>query len=58
VIALLARGSTNREIAQELIISGRTVDGHVAHILAKLGLSTRSQAAVWVVEHPVGPTAP
>jgi predicted ATPase/DNA-binding CsgD family transcriptional regulator len=51
VIALLARGFTNRQIAEELIISGRTADGHVAHILAKLGLSTRSQAAVWAVEH-------
>jgi len=57
VITLLARRHTNRQIAQELIISGRTFDGHVAHILAKLGLSTRSQAAVWVAEHPAGPTA-
>ena len=53
VIALLARGYTNRQIAEDLIISGRTVDGHVAHILAKLGLSTRAQAAVWAVEHPI-----
>jgi non-specific serine/threonine protein kinase len=53
VITLLARGFTNRQIAEELIISGRTVDGHVAHILSKLGLSTRAQAAVWAVEHPL-----
>ncbi|HLZ25716.1 MAG TPA: LuxR C-terminal-related transcriptional regulator [Chloroflexota bacterium] len=52
VIALLARGFTNRQIAAELIISGRTADAHVAHILAKLDLSTRAQAAVWAVEHP------
>jgi hypothetical protein len=32
-------------------ISGRTADGHVAHILAKPGLSARAQAAVWAVEH-------
>jgi non-specific serine/threonine protein kinase len=51
VVALLARGYTNRQIAQELIISARTADGHVAHIFAKLGLSTRAQAAVWAVEH-------
>ena len=53
VIALLARGYTNRQIAEELVISGRTADAHVAHILAKLGLSTRAQAAVWAVEHPL-----
>jgi predicted ATPase/DNA-binding CsgD family transcriptional regulator len=51
VVALLARGYTNRQIADELVISGRTADGHVAHIFAKLGLSTRAQAAVWAVEH-------
>ena len=51
VITLLARGYTNRQIADDLIISERTADGHVAHILAKLGLATRSQAAVWAVEH-------
>jgi two-component system response regulator DevR len=51
VIALLARGYTNRQIAEELVISGRTADGHVAHIFAKLGLPTRAQAAVWAVEH-------
>jgi DNA-binding NarL/FixJ family response regulator len=38
VIALLACRNTNRQIAEELIISERTADGHVAHILAKLGL--------------------
>ena len=53
VLALLAQGFTNRHIAEELIISGRTADAHVAHILAKLGLSTRAQAAVWAVEHPL-----
>jgi non-specific serine/threonine protein kinase len=53
VLALLARGYTNRQIARELVISGRTADGHVAHILTKLGLSTRAQAAVWAVEHPL-----
>jgi non-specific serine/threonine protein kinase len=51
VVTLLARGNTNRQIAEELVISGRTVDGHVAHIFGKLGMSTRAQAAVWVVEH-------
>jgi len=53
VIALVARGYTNRQIAETLIISERTADGHVARILAKLALATRSQAAVWAVEHAV-----
>jgi DNA-binding CsgD family transcriptional regulator len=57
VVALLARGYTNRQIAAELVISGRTADGHVAHILAKLGLATRAQAAVWAVEHQLAPSA-
>lgn len=49
VATLIAVGSTNREIAEQLIISERTADGHVANILAKLGLKTRSQVAVWAV---------
>ena len=56
VVALLARGYTNRQIADELVISGRTADGHVAHIFAKLGLVTRAQAAVWAVEHQFAST--
>jgi predicted ATPase/DNA-binding CsgD family transcriptional regulator len=51
VVALIVRGLTNRQIAEELIISERTADGHVTHILAKLGVATRAQAAVWAVEH-------
>jgi predicted ATPase/DNA-binding CsgD family transcriptional regulator/DNA-binding XRE family transcriptional regulator len=51
VVALLARGSSNRQIAAALVIGERTVEMHVGHILAKLGLSSRTQVAVWVVEH-------
>jgi hypothetical protein len=50
VIGLLARGYTNRQIADELVISERTVDGHVTHILTKLDLSSRAQAAAWAVQ--------
>jgi non-specific serine/threonine protein kinase len=56
VNALLARGYSNRKIANELTISSRTADGHVAHILNKLGLTTRAQAAVWAVEHGLNQT--
>jgi DNA-binding NarL/FixJ family response regulator len=58
VAMLIARGYTNRQIAQELVISERTADGHVANILAKLGLQTRVQAAVWVVEHQLATRSP
>jgi predicted ATPase/DNA-binding CsgD family transcriptional regulator len=51
VAALIARGLNNRQIAERLVISQRTVDAHVAHILAKLGFATRSQIAVWATEH-------
>lgn len=47
VAGLVAQGLTNRVIAQHLVISPRTVDGHVERILAKLGFSTRSQIAAW-----------
>ncbi|MEV0276623.1 LuxR C-terminal-related transcriptional regulator [Streptomyces sp. NPDC050610] len=43
VAGLVAEGLTNREIAERLVISRRTVDAHVEHILAKLGYSSRAQ---------------
>jgi DNA-binding NarL/FixJ family response regulator len=50
VLQLLTRGQTNREIAQNLIVSVSTVKIHVEHILAKLGVSDRTQAAVRAIE--------
>ena len=50
VLQLLTQGQTNREIAQNLIVSVSTVKIHVEHILAKLGVSDRTQAAVRAVE--------
>jgi two-component system, NarL family, response regulator LiaR len=49
VLRLLARGMENAEIAQELSISPRTAKNHVSSILAKLGLPSRVQAAVYAV---------
>lgn len=51
VIALLAEGWSNKQIARELSISETTVKGHVANILGKLELADRTQAAVYAVRH-------
>ena len=48
VADLLAHGLTNRQIAEELFLSERTVENHVRNILKKLNLSSRSEVAVWV----------
>ncbi len=47
VAALIAEGLTNREIANRLVISQRTAESHVDHILVKLGFNTRAQVASW-----------
>ena len=49
VLRLLARGLSNREIGERLTISGRTVGVHIGHILGKLHLSNRVQAALYAV---------
>jgi NarL family two-component system response regulator LiaR len=49
VLRLVARGMTNHEIAEALVISERTVANHVGNILAKLHLANRVQAALWAV---------
>lgn len=49
VLKQLALGLTNKEIAQALHISYETVKEHVQHILRKIGVSDRTQAAVWAV---------
>ena len=51
VLHQLAFGSTNKEIAQTLGISYETVKEHVQHILRKIGVADRTQAAVWAVRN-------
>jgi DNA-binding CsgD family transcriptional regulator len=51
VAALVARGMTNREIADQLVIAEHTAERHVENILAKLSLRSRVQIAAWAVEH-------
>lgn len=48
VAELLAEGLGNKEIAEKLVISRRTVDGHVERIFNKLGMGSRTQVAVWI----------
>jgi len=47
VAGLVAAGLTNREIAEQLFISERTVHSHLSHIFTKLGLTSRTQLALW-----------
>ena len=54
VLGLIAAGYSNRQIAQELFISVKTASVHVSNILAKLGLSSRTQAAAWAHEQGGG----
>jgi DNA-binding NarL/FixJ family response regulator len=51
VAGRLARGLSNQQIAAELVITVATVRVHVEHILAKLDLHSRAQAAVWASKH-------
>ena len=51
VLALLGEGLTNRLIARRLDVSEKTVKTHVGNVLAKLGVSDRTQAALWAVRH-------
>jgi predicted ATPase/DNA-binding NarL/FixJ family response regulator len=48
VARLVGRGMSNQDIAAELVISRRTAEGHVEHILNKLGFGSRAQIAVWI----------
>jgi two-component system, NarL family, response regulator DevR len=49
VLALIAEGATNKEIAARLVVSENTARNHVSHILSKLGFSRRSEAAAYAV---------
>lgn len=51
VLLLIARGCSNKEIANELFISEKTVKSHIANLFQKLSVTSRTQAALWGREH-------
>ena len=51
VLRLVGRGLSNKEIAAELVITERTARTYVSNLLGKLGLASRTQAALYAVEH-------
>jgi DNA-binding NarL/FixJ family response regulator len=54
IAVLIGDGLSNREIAVRLVISQRTAETHVEHILSKLGFTSRAQVGRWLAEHPDG----
>ena len=54
VLGLLGQGMSNKDIGSALFITERTARTYVSNILGKLGLASRTQAALWAVEHKLG----
>jgi DNA-binding NarL/FixJ family response regulator len=55
ILVLLAQGKSNRDLASALVISERTARTHVSNVLTKLGLASRTQAALWAVREGLVP---
>jgi len=53
VVAMVAAGMTNKQIADRLFIAERTAEGHVERIRGKLGVRSRTEVATWAVEHGI-----
>ena len=57
VAALIGQGLSNREIADTLVLSKRTVEHHIANIFSKLGFSNRVQIVRWAIENGLAKTS-
>ena len=55
VLILLARGLSNKQVAQQLVITPKTAGNHIEHIYAKIGASSRAAAAMFAVQHGLLP---
>jgi DNA-binding NarL/FixJ family response regulator len=55
VLVLLARGLSNKAIAEQLVVSPKTVGHHVEHIYRKIGSSTRAGASLFAMQHGLLP---
>ena len=55
ILELIGEGMTNRQIAQEMYLAEKTIKNYVSSMLAKLGLASRTQAAIFSVKHGRGP---
>lgn len=53
VLQLIASGMNNREISEALYITEKTVKTHVSHLLDKLGVADRTQAAIYALKHGI-----
>jgi DNA-binding NarL/FixJ family response regulator len=58
VLVLVAQGLSNQQIADSLVISERTARTHVSNILSKLGVASRTQAALWAIREGAAPAPP
>jgi DNA-binding NarL/FixJ family response regulator len=58
ILVLVAQGLSNQQIADALVISERTARTHVSNILSKLGLASRTQAALLAIREGIAPTPP
>jgi len=52
VAALVSQGLSNKDIAQRLVLSSRTVESHIERIMNRLGMASRTEIAAWVVRNP------
>ena len=51
IALLVADGRTNREVAEQLVLSAKTIEAHLRNIYAKLGVKTRTEAASYALRH-------